>query len=93
MQNLPRAPPRGEGNFSFFGVFLCESLDLLLFKTGNFSNKFPWGRKFDRSTADSAPLHTKQINMVQLLSTIGLVVCCGRKIFLRIINHEGNYAN
>jgi len=48
------------GNFSFFGeifgVFLCEPLDLLLFKTGNFSNRFPRGRKFDRFAADSAPL-------------------------------------
>jgi hypothetical protein len=66
VQNLPRAPPAGGGSFSFlgkffifreiFGVFLCEPLDLLLFKTGNFSNKFPRGRKFDRSAADSAPL-------------------------------------
>jgi hypothetical protein len=66
VQNLPRAPPRGGGNFSFlgkffifreiFGVFLCEPLDLLLFKKGNFSNKLPRGRKFDRSAADSAPL-------------------------------------
>jgi hypothetical protein len=58
VQNLPRAPPRGGGNFSFLGKFLilCEPLDLLLFKTGNFSNKFPRGRKFDRFAADSAPL-------------------------------------